>query len=130
MQAGKIRSVILVDERATEAQRDALVAFVKDAAKEFTQEVARIDAVAMHLENDHLAGAGTFTAGDIAKIETRGLKSGDCVCTNEDNFYQPLTKVSDATSAFSNTISFTGKGLDNTFTTHGQRSAYLATFRR
>ena len=108
-QAGKIRSVILVDERATPAQRNALVAFVKDAAKEYTKDVARVDAVAMHLDNDHLDGKGTFTAGDVAKIETRALKKGDCVCTNEEVFYQPLTKVHDASPAFSNTLSFTGR---------------------
>lgn len=130
MAAGKIRSVILVDEKATEAQRDALVAFVKDTAKDFTQHVVRVDAVAMRLENDHLEGKGTFSAGEIAKIETRGLKKGDCVCSNEEVYYQPLTKVSDFSPAYSNTLSFTGKGLDNTWTTHGQRSAFLATFRR
>jgi hypothetical protein len=130
MKAGKIRSIILVDERATSPQRDALVAFAKDSAKEFTQDVVRVDAAPMYLDNDHLAGKGTFTAGEIAKIETRGLKAGDCVCTNEMVFYQPLTKVSDFSPAFSDTLSFTGKGLNNTWTTHGQRSAFLATFRR
>ena len=130
LEAGKIRSVILVDEKATKAQRDALVAFAKDAAKDFTANVVRVDAVAMRLENDHLEGKGTFRAGEIAKIETRGLKKGDCVCSNEEIAYQPLTKVSDFSPAFSSTLSFTGKGLDNTWTTHGQRSAFLATFRR
>jgi len=130
MQAGKIRSVILVDVKANSTQRDALVAFVKDAAKDFTQNVVRVDAVAMTLENDHLDGKGRFTAGEVAKIETRALKKGDCVCTNEQVFYQPLTKVYDSSPAFSNTLSFTGEGLENTWTNHGQRSAFLGTFRK
>jgi hypothetical protein len=130
MQAGKIRSVILVDLKANSQQREALVAFVKDAAKEFTQEVIRVDAVAMTLENDHLAGKGKFAAGAIAQIETRALQKGDCVCTNEQVFYQPLTKVYDSSPAYSNTLSFTGEGLDNKWTNHGQRSAFLATFRK
>ena len=130
MHAGKIRSVILVDQKANSQQRDALVAFVKDAAKSFTQNVVRVEAAPMVLQNDHLDGKGVFAAGEIAKIETRALKKGDCVCTNEQIFYQPLTKVYDASPAYSNTLSFTGEGLGSTWTSHGQRSAFLATFRR
>jgi len=130
MQAGHIRSVILVDAKANSAQRDALVAFAKDAAKDFTKDVVRVDAVPMTLENDHLSGKGRFAAGDVARIETRGMQKGDCICTNEQVFYQPLTKVYDFSPAYSNTLSYTGAGLDTTWTAHGQRSAFLATFRK
>jgi hypothetical protein len=130
MKAGKIKSVILVDDRANPAQQAALVEFVKSAAKEYTQHVVKVQPVAMTLENNHLSGKGLFAAGDVAKIETRGLKAGDCVCTNEMVFYQPLTKVADFSPAYSNTLSYTGEGLDNVWTMHNQRSAFLATFRR
>jgi hypothetical protein len=130
MKAGKIKSVILVDDRANPAQQASLVAFVKATAKDYTQNVIKVQPVAMTLENNHLAGKGLFTAGDVAKIETRGLKKGDCVCTNEMVFYQPLNKVADFSPAYSNTLSYTGDGLDNTFTMHNQRSAFLATFRQ
>jgi hypothetical protein len=130
MHAGKMSSIILVDNRATEAQRDALVAFAKHSAKDFTGDVKKIVSAPITLENDHLAGKGTFSAGDVAKIETRGLKKGDCVCSNEQVFYEPLTKVADISPAYANTLSYTGKDFDRTWTTHGQRSAFLATFRR
>lgn len=130
MQAGRIRSVILVDERATSEQRDSLAAFARHSAAEFTKEVTQIIAAPMTLENDHVAGAGTFRAGQLAKIETRALKKGDCVCTNETVFYQPLTKVENAHPAFARTMSYTGTGLDVKFTTHEKRSAFLGTFRK
>ena len=130
MHAGKISSIILVDDRATKVQHDALVAFAKHTAKEYTADVKKIVKAPIKLENDHLSGKGTFSAGDVAKIETRSLKKGDCVCSNEAIFYQPLTKVSDISPALSNTLSFTGEGFDRTWTTHGQRNAFLATFRR
>ncbi|HET6426399.1 MAG TPA: DUF1326 domain-containing protein [Planctomycetaceae bacterium] len=130
MKAGKITSVILVDEKADAAQRTALEAFVRDTAKHYTQHIRLVKPVALKLDNDHLAGKGVFVAGDIAKIETRALAKGDCVCTNEMVYYQPLNKVSDFTPAFSKTLSYTGDGLENQWTTHGQRSAFLATFRR
>lgn len=130
MKAGKISAVLLLDERASPSQRTALEAFVKEAAADYTKDVRRIVAVPMSLENDHLGGRGVFVAGNIARIETRALGKGDCVCTNEMVYYQPLTKVSDFSPAYSKTLSFTGAGLNNTWTTHGQRSAFLATFRR
>lgn len=130
MKAGKIKSVILVDERANPAQQAALVEFVKATAKDYTQDVVKVQSAPMSLENNHLSGQGKFTAGEVAKIETRGLGKGDCVCTNEMVFYQPLNKVADFSPAYSNTLSYTGDGLDNTFTNHNQRSAFLATFRR
>ena len=130
MHAGQISSIILVDDRATKPQHDALVAFAKHSAKEFTADVKKIVKAPIKLENDHLSGKGTFSAGDVAKIETRGLKKGDCVCSNEQIFYQPLTNVSDISPALSNTLSYTGKDFDRTWTTHGQRNAFLATFRR
>lgn len=130
MKAGKISAVILLDERASPSQRTALEAFVREAAAVYTKDVRKVVAVPISLENDHLAGRGVFVAGNIAKIETRALGKGDCVCTNEMVYYQPLTKVSDFSPAYSKTLSFTGTGLNNTWTTHGQRSAFLATFRR
>ncbi len=130
MKAGKIRSVVLLDERATAEQQAALLAFVKESASEYTGNVVEVREVAMSLENDHLDGRGLFTAGDVARIETRALAKGDCVCTNEMIFYQPLTKVRDFSPAYTVTHSYTGDALDNTWTMHSQRSAFLATFRR
>jgi len=129
MKAGKIESVILIDEKATAAQRTALEAFVRETAKDFTKHVRFVKPVPLKLENDHLAGKGVFIAGSIAKIETRALGKGDCVCMHEDVYYQPLNKVADFSPAYSKTLSYTGDGLGNTWTTHGQRSAFLATFR-
>jgi hypothetical protein len=130
MKAGHIRSVILVDERATREQQAALVDFAKNSAAEFTKDISEVLLVPMTLDNDHLAGKGVFQAGDVAKIETRALKKGDCVCTNEMVFYQPLTKIENASPAYSRTMSYTGEGLDVKFTTNGKRSAFLGTFRK
>lgn len=129
MKARRFRSVILVDRQASDQQRDALVAFVRHSTGKLSGHVVSVQQTPMKLENDHLSGKGLFSAGKLARIETRGLKHGDCVCTNEDVFYQPLTKIKDFIPAYSQTVSFEGKGLDNRFTTHNLRSAFLGTFR-
>ena len=130
MKAGAIRSVVLVDERADAGQRKALVAFAKDSAGALARNVVRVQTVPFELTNDHITGRGLFQAGKVARIETRGLKAGDCVCTNEIVYYQPLTKVKDFSPAYSKTVSFQGQGLNNRWTSHALRSAFLATFRR
>jgi len=130
MKAGEIKSVVLVDEKASPEQKRALVSFVKETAKDVIGKVVKVQSVPMTLKNDHLAGKGVFTAGTVAKIETRQLRDGDCVCTNEIVYYQPLTEVENFSPAYSKNLSFHGEGLNNKWTTKNIRSAFLATFRR
>lgn len=128
--ADPIRSVLLIDKNADERQRDALIAFVKDSAKHLTKEIQRIEATEIELNNDHVEGVGVLKAGKVAAIETRELKEGDCVCTNEDVFYPPLAAVQNFHPAYTKQLSFTGEGLENTWNLYGKRSAFLATFER
>jgi len=130
MDAGEIRSMILVDERSSVAQQNALVDFAKQNAKELTTDVVKTVRVPLQLNNDHASGRATFSAGDMAKIETRGMQKCDCVCTNEIVYYQPLTQVHDFEPAYTKTISFQGEGLNNKWTTNEIRSAFLAKFER
>jgi hypothetical protein len=130
MQAGKTKSVILVDQKADEKQHAALVDFVKVTAGNLTGTVAAVTTVPIELTNDHLEGKGVFKAGDVAEIETRKLASNDCVCTNEIAFYQPLIEIENSSPAYSKTNAFHGDGLNNKWTAKNQRSAYLGTFRR
>ncbi|MBC7820467.1 MAG: DUF1326 domain-containing protein [Planctomycetaceae bacterium] len=129
MQAGKTAAVIIVDENASTEQRDALVAFVKDNAKDLTKNVINVVSAPITLKNDHLEGKGVFSAGKLASIETRQMKKNDCVCTNEMVFYQPLTKVENFAPAYALRQSFQGEGLNGKWTNNNTRSAFLATFR-
>lgn len=130
MDAGEIKSVVMVDEKASKEQREALVAFVKDSAKDLTKNVVKVEAVPFSLTNDHVDNVGVFQAGDLAEIKTRKLKSSDCVCTNEVVYYQPLTKIQNASPAYSLKLSYQGKDLGTRFTNRGMRSAFIGTFRK
>lgn len=130
MDAGRIDSVILVDEKASSEQQRALVEFVKDSAKRLTGNVKQVQAVPFNLENDHLDGRGVFSAGELAKIETRAIQKGDCVCSNEIIFYLPLTDVDNFSPAFARQNSFQGQGLGKRWAGGGERGAFLATFRK
>ena len=129
MEPGKTAAVIIVDEQASTEQRDAIVAFVKDQAQELTKNVIKVVSAPITLKNDHLEGVGLFSAGKLASIETRQLKKGDCVCTNELIFYQPLTKVENFSPAYSLKLSYQGEGLNNKWVNRNMRSSFLSTFR-
>ena len=126
----KIVAVIVVDEQATTSQKAALVKFVTDSAPHLTKDVVKVESAAMTLTNDHLAGKGVFSAGKLAKIETRALAKGDCVCSNETVFYPPLNKVDNAHPAYTLNMTFDGKGLDRTWSSVNKRSAFMGTFER
>jgi hypothetical protein len=130
MQAGKVKSVLLVDEMATPEQHDALVAFVKNSTKELSTNVVNIERVPFELKNDHIDNVGIFKAGELAEIKTRKLQQGDCVCTNEEVYYQPLTKIDNASPAYSLKLSWQGEKLGTRFTNREIRSAFLGTFRK
>lgn len=129
MKPGKTAAVIIVDEKATAEQREALVAFVKNTAKDLTKNVLNVVTAPIKLENDHLEGKGVFSAGKLASIETRKMKKNDCVCTNELIYYQPLTKVENFSPAYTLSQSYQGGSLNGKWTNNNTRSAFLATFR-
>ncbi|MBX3436278.1 MAG: DUF1326 domain-containing protein [Planctomycetaceae bacterium] len=130
MQAGRIDSVILVDEAASDLQQQALIDFVKQTASVYTQHVNHVERVPLTLENDHHNMEGVFKAGDLAQIQTRKLGEHDCICTNEMVYYKPLTDVHYAAPAYSVKQSYTGDGLNCRWSSEGSRSAFLAIFRK
>lgn len=130
MQAGHIKSVILVDEQASDEQHLALVDFAKDAAARYTDDITRIDRVPLKLENDHSSVEGVFKAGDLAEIHTRKLDEGDCICTNEMVYFQPLTDVHYATPAYTLKQKYNGDGLNCRWSAEGSRSAFMAIFKK
>lgn len=130
MKAGHVKSVILVDQKASATQRDALVAFVKDSAKDLTKDVLTVKSVPFELSADHVDAVAKFKAGDLAEIQTREIRKGDCVCSHEDMFYLPLSKIENVTPAYSLMLAYRGDSMGNRFVNRGMRSAYLGTFRR
>ena len=130
MNPGKTAAVIVVDEKATAEQQQALVGFVKDSAKELTKNVVTIERAPIELRNNYLKGVGVFKAGNLAQIETREMRDGDCVCSNEVVYYQPLTEVENRVPVFTRLMSYQGDDLGRSWISRNERSAFIATFRR
>ena len=126
------KSVLILDERATPAQREALEAFAKAMAGRLVQHVVRVDAAPIDLEvtPGHHNARAKLTAGTLARIETRSLCAGDHLCGNEFVYYPPLTQVAHAMPAFAIEEAFTGKGLNAVWWRADKRSAFIGTFAR
>jgi hypothetical protein len=125
-----VKSVLIVDDRAGVEQRIALQAFAKRMGGDLLQDVVKVVYAPVDLTVDggvHSAKA-TLKAGSLAEITTRALREGDHVCSNEEIWYPPLTKLEHAMPAFSLVHSFRGEGLDTRWSSPDKRSAFVGTF--
>ncbi len=126
--AGK--ALLIVDERASRQQKDALIALAKQQGGELLSNIVAVRSVRVELSvcNCEEGGCGILQAGD-ARIETRCLDhKHDKVCGNESAFFPPLARDVKVQPALAAENAFTGKGLDGTWKDSGRRSAYLGTF--
>jgi hypothetical protein len=123
------RAVVIVDEAANPEQQRALLAFAREMAGELLEDIVAVEVESIDFEvGGH--GEASATAGSIAALETRCLSQSDHVCGNEDIFYPPLTRVSDATPAYTVVHQFSGEGLDSSWSNPYKRSAFIGAFAR
>jgi hypothetical protein len=129
-QTGKAQAVLIVDKRASAAQKAALVKLAKKQGGALLGNVVSVQTSKVNLEICTCAegGCAKLDAG-TARIETRCLNPHhDKMCGNESAFYPPLVKGVKVTPALSLEHSYTGKGVKETWSDAGRRSAYLGTF--
>jgi hypothetical protein len=139
------RAVLIVDERATPAQRAALIALAKTLAGERLAHVVAVKTSLINLTvEDHVPGApaasehkghalpqapqGAFWAPDLAEIVTRPLTDTDHLCGNEVVAYQPLSKGVTAQPAYTLGNRFKGKGLNTTWDDQNCRGSFVGHF--
>lgn len=129
-QSGPAKAVVIVDEKATPAQRAALVSFVRTQTANLVGEVIAVRAAPFDLTICECNGEGcaTLKAGTV-KISTRCLNSDhDKACGNETTMYPPLTKGVTAKPAMAVEHSYTGKELNETWSDVGRRGAFVGSF--
>jgi hypothetical protein len=129
-QTGKAKAVLVVDRRATSAQKAALVKLAQSQGGALLRNVVRVQAADIDLKacpckSDACA---VLNAG-VARIETRCLdEQHDKICGNESPFYPPLAKNVKVKAALAVENAFRGQGLNETWKENGRRSAYIGSF--
>lgn len=126
-----VSSVIIVDQKANPAQREALIGLAKRMGGDLFQNVNLVDVqpITMELQDNNLHSVrATLRAGKVASIVTRPIQDGDHHCSNEEVWYQPLTKVDHFMAGVTIAHDYKGKGLDTTWSSPAKRSAFVASF--
>jgi len=124
----QLKSIILVDEKASDSQRDALVSFARHYSGKAGQAVVRVSSEPMQMTLNELALTGELAVGDKVRLETRKAGRGDCICSNETAYYPPLAQVQHFAPGVSTIGNFKSNGLGVQWTSRGDRNAYMATF--
>lgn len=129
-----VKSFLIVDQKASIEQRAALQSFAKRMAGDLLQDIAGTAAlpIEFNVEGQSIHQARvSLTAGTLAAIKTRGLRAGDHVCSNEETWYPPLTKLDHAMPAYALDHRFAGstdRALDASWWSPDKRSAFVGTF--
>ena len=140
----KAQSVLIVDSRANDRQRCALIDMAKTLGAGRLGHVSAVATTRMSLTlEEHPTSASeslhsthgmpnspraSFWAADIAQIVTRPLDERDHFCGNEIVAYSPLSTGVDAQPAYTLGHEFKGKGLDQRWDDPNCRSSFVGHF--
>jgi|SRR5579863_602662 hypothetical protein len=151
-------ALLVVDQRATPVQRDALVAFARAMAGDMLSTVVAVKSAPIEMalgnpspvaapaglsghhhlpagnpEAAGISGDAHLKAGDWIDLATRGIGAQDHLCGNEEVYYPPLTAESSrvtAVPAVTVAYDFRGPGLGMVWSSPGKRSAFVGHFAR
>ena len=129
-QTGPAKAIVIVDEKANSAQREALVKLARRQGGELLQNVIKVETAPISIDACLCDGKGcaTLTAG-AARIETRCLDMHhDKKCGNEYAYYPPLGKDVHAKAAVAVEHGYNGKGFKHTWKESERRGAYVGSF--
>ena len=140
------RAFLIVDEKASPVQRDALIAMAKALGGKRLDRVVDIRSsrislkIEAHPMNASLADEShslhampkapraSFWAAGIAQIVTRPLDDRDHACGNEVIAYPPLSKGVDVLPAYTLSHAFKGAGLGSVWDDPNCRSSFVGHF--
>jgi hypothetical protein len=126
------KAVLILDSKATSIQRQALADFVRAMGGALIGEVAEVktSTIESTLGACNKSACASVKASDLVEIATRCFGAKDHLCGNEETFYPPLTDVVHALPAFTEVAAYNGSGLNMTWQSVGQRSAFIGRFVR
>jgi hypothetical protein len=139
----RARAVLIVDSRADERQRSALVDMAKTlgGARLGNQTPVVATRMQLKLERQHAASESehqahfmpqapraSFWAAGIAQIVTRPLDDRDHMCGNEVVAYPPLSTSVEAKPAYTLSHEYKGDGLEARWDDPNCRSSFVGRF--
>jgi hypothetical protein len=129
-QRSPAKAVIIVDTRATTAQRDALVRFAQQQGGQLVANVVKVHAQPIKIDTCPCKENGCAVVdATIAKVSTRCLDAEhDKVCGNEYAFYPPMSNNVKVIPTGVVEHNFRGQGLGETWSDSDRRAGYVGSF--
>ena len=119
-----VKALMYVDERASAAQRDALVAMAATAIGDLALKVVDVQAVPIAFERTH--HAASVQAGDaLLQVEAHIHHDPSCGAMQ---WFQPLSRGASAEVGLTRNQTFTGQALGSRWQQIDKRSAFVGTF--
>jgi hypothetical protein len=129
-QTGPGRALLIVDKRATPAQREALIRLARRQGGKLLGNVVAVQSATVELTNCNCKGeaCAELQAGAV-RVKTRCLdQAHDTACGNESAFYPPLAAGVRVRPAAAVENTFAGTGLPETWRDFDRRGAYVGSF--
>jgi hypothetical protein len=129
-QTGPTQAVVIVDDRATTSQREALVRLVQQQGGKLLQNIVKVHAAPITMTSCECKGETCAEVNaTIARVKTRCLdQDHDKACGNESAYYPPLARNVQARPAGVIEHVFRGSGLGGTWSDYERRGAYVGSF--
>lgn len=119
-----VKTLLMVDDRATPEQRAALVAFAREMSKGLVQTVVDVQAAPIRFAND--AKQIHVAAGDAELQVTKALvHSPSCGAMQ---WFHPFSVVDEASMGMTDADAYSGDALGTRWSDPNKRSAFFGTF--
>lgn len=120
----EVKALIYVDERASAAQRDALVSMARDATSDLA--IRLVDVQAVPITFSRTPHAAEIIAGDaLLRVDAHVHHDPSCGAMQ---WFHPLSKGADASVGLTRTQAFTGQALGSRWRQADRKSAFVGTF--
>jgi len=121
-----VKAIIIVDPRATTAQRDALVRLVRELSNGLITHVVRVDVAPVKFATSQQYVEVSVPDHNIRLTVNKEMKH-DPSC-GAMQWFKPFTKLADAALGVAEEHSFEGQGLNTKWSAPNKRSAFFGTF--
>ena len=124
----EMRAMIVVDDQASQVQRDALVAFAKAQTGKAGNCVEKVKSAPFDMKMNETALTAKHRVGEMVKLEARKARPDDCICSNESAYYPPLTKLQGFVPGVTIEGQVKAQNLGTRWSIPDSRTSYLGTF--
>lgn len=126
--AASKKAILVINDRASERQADALTRFALKQTGLTTDSIADTQRAPIQIDFDVRRLVASVEVGTFARLQTRQARKDDCICSNESAYYPPLTKLTGFVPGVTMEGEVKARSLGTRWSIPDSRTAYMGTF--